>query len=101
MNIEFIWDRNSLSQSDTVSSVPCLTEKDMIRESISKTKSRKAARPSSAVSEIVKAAREARVDIITDLVNQVIVEQVILIEWELGTFVNLEGKRRCFRKRKL
>ena len=37
---------------------------------------------------MVKAAGEVGVDIITDLVNQVIVEGVILAEWELSTIVN-------------
>lgn len=32
---------------------------------------------------MVKAVGEARVEIITDLVNQVIVEKVIPVEWQL------------------
>ena len=57
-NTDFAWDNNSLSQADTVSSVPRLTDKNMVRESISKTKNRKAARPSGVVLEIVKVAGE-------------------------------------------
>ena len=68
--------------------VPCLVDKDMIRESISKMKNWKAAGPSSLVSEMVKAAGEAGVDMITNLVSQIIVEGVIPTEWELGTVVN-------------
>ena len=47
---EFAWDRNSLSQTDTVSSIPCLIDKGMVRESISKTKNEKNAGPSGVVS---------------------------------------------------
>ena len=64
----------------------CLLDKDMIRESINKIKNGKEAGPSSVVSEMVKAARE-KVDMITDLVNQIIVG-VIPEEWELCTSVN-------------
>ena len=58
------------------------------RESISKRKNGKAARPSGVVSEMVKAAVEARDDMITDLVNHIIAERVILAEWELSSIVN-------------
>ena len=88
MNTEFAWDRNSLSQADTVSDIPCLSDKDMVRKSVSKIKKEKAAGPSGAVSEIVKAAGETEADMITDLINQIIVEGVISVEWELCTIVN-------------
>ena len=48
----------------------------MVRESISKMKNGKAAGPTGVVSELVKAAWEAGVAVITDLVNQIIVEGV-------------------------
>ena len=37
---------------------------------------------------MVKAAGEAGVDLITDLVNQITIEGVIPAEWELSTIVN-------------
>ena len=74
MDTEFTWGRNSLSQTDTISDVACLIDKDMIRESISKMKNGKTAEPSSVVSEMVKAAGEAGFDMITNLKNQIIVE---------------------------
>ena len=45
-------------------------------------KNGKAAGPSCGVSEMVKAAGETRVDMITELVNEIIV-RVIPAEWEL------------------
>ena len=47
----------------------------------------KAAGPTGVISKMVKAAGEAGVDMITDLVNQTIVG-VIPAEWELNTIVN-------------
>ena len=59
---DLAWDRNNLIQEDTMSSVPLLIDKDMLRESISKMKDGKAGTPSGLASEIVKAAGEAAAD---------------------------------------
>ena len=48
----------------------------MVRELISKMKNGKAAGPSEVVSEMVKAAGEVKVDMITDLVNQITEEEI-------------------------
>ena len=58
LNTEFTWDRNSLSQADTITSIPYSIDKDMVRESISKKKNGKAAELSGVVSEMVKTAGE-------------------------------------------
>ena len=63
MNTKVIWDRNSFSQIDTVSKVPLLIDTDMVRESNSSMKNEKASGPSGLVSETVKAAKEAGLDI--------------------------------------
>ena len=88
MNTEFARDRNSLSQADAGSVIPDLIYKDIVRESISKMKNGKAVGLSVVVSEMVKAAGEVEVNMITDLVNQIIVEGFIQAEWELSTVVN-------------
>ena len=74
LNTDFAWEKNTLSQADTVSGVPCFRDRDMVRESISELKNRKAAGTLGAVSEMVKAVGEPAVDMIADLVNQIIVE---------------------------
>ena len=51
-------------------------------------KNRKAAGPSVIMSEMINAAGEAGVDMITKLVNQIIVQGVIPAEWVLSTSVN-------------
>ena len=48
----------------------------------------KIARLSGVLSEMTKVARKAGVDMITDLVNQIIVEGITPAEWELSTVVN-------------
>ena len=73
LNTQLPQDRNSLSQPDTVSGVPRLIDKDMVRESISKMKKGKAPGQIIIVSEMVKVAGQAGGDMITDLVNQIIV----------------------------
>ena len=77
-----------MSQLDTVSDVPRLIDKDMVRESISKMKKGKASGQIIIVSEMVKVAGQAGGDMITDLVNQIIVEGFISAEWKVSTFVN-------------
>ena len=49
----------------------------MVRESVSKMENGKTAEPSGEVSKMVRAIGEAKVDMITDLVNQIIVERAI------------------------
>ena len=49
---------------------------------------RKAERLSDVVSQMVKAAGEAGLNMITDLANHIIVEEVVLVEWEIRTIVN-------------
>ena len=65
----------------------------MVRESIMKMKNGKALGTSGILSEMVKVAWVAGVYIITDVVNQIIVEGVIPAEWKLSTIANFnKGK---------
>ena len=81
-------DRNDLSQAGTVSNIPYLIDKEMLRELISKMKSVNAAGLSCVVSEMVKVAGEAGVDMITNALKQTILQGVIPAEWEFSTIVN-------------
>ena len=75
LNTEFDWDRNSLV--DPVSSAAILIDRNTVRKAVRKMKNGKAAGPSGIVSEMVKAAEEDSVDMITDLINQIIREGVV------------------------
>ena len=81
-----------------VSGIPCLIEKAMVHESISKLRNGKAAGPSGVVSEMARTGGEAGVDMITDLVNPTIVG-VIPAEWELNTIVNCDAGKGDFLER--
>lgn len=91
---EFAWNGNIFSHADTVSNIPCLTDKDMVREAISKMKNGKVAGPSDVVPDMVKAAGEAKVDMIIELVNQIIVELVLPSECEPSFIVNYYKRKR-------
>ena len=69
----------------TVKGVPCLIDKDVVRESIIEIKNGKS---SGLVLEMVKAAGEAVNDMITYLVDQIILKGFIPTEWELSTIAN-------------
>ena len=83
MNKEFALDRYYLSQADTVSSLTCLINKGMAWESFSKMANGAAAEQSSIVPQMLKTAGQPSLDMITSLLNLIIVEGVILVEWEL------------------
>ena len=76
-----------MSQVNRFRGVLHLIQKDIVIELISKIRNRKPAGLSNLVSEMVKAAEEAEVDMITDLVNQIIRQEAIPAEWELSTVV--------------
>ena len=71
-NTEFAWHEKSLSEADTISIVHHVIDKDIFRELISKLESAKVA---GFVSEIVKSAGEAGLDILKSPVNHTIVVQ--------------------------
>lgn len=70
-------------QVHTVTSVPPLTDKDIIRESIIKIKNGRTTVPSDLVQKMVKTVEEAEADMINDLVNPTIIEELIPAEWKL------------------
>ena len=63
-------------------------EKEMVREAVSKMKKAKAAGPSGVVAEMLKAAGETGIEMITNLTNQIVREGVIPADWDLSTIVN-------------
>ena len=86
-NTKFPCDKTSLSQANRISSATGLIDKDMDRELISNMNNGKTAALPGSVSEMVQTEGEAGADIITDLVNSIIVG-VIPAKWKLSTFVN-------------
>ena len=75
LNTLFAWDEGSLSHSDTVGNIAHLIDKDMARKIISKVNNGKVVELS-VVSEMVKTAGEAKVDIYCGLTGNL---QMLLI----------------------
>lgn len=92
-NTEFEWDRNCLLLVHTVTIVPPLTDKGIIRELIIKIKNGRTTVPSGLVQKMVKTAGEAEVDMIDGLVNQTIIEELIPAEWKLINVVNCNEEK--------
>ena len=87
-NTEFEWNRNSFSQTGTVSGILRLIDRGMVRGSTSKMNNWKTEVASGVVSEMLKAAGETDIGMIINLVNHIIVEELIPVEWEISTIVN-------------
>lgn len=77
--VEFVWDKNSLSQIGTVCGMDLIWSKNMVREWISKMKKGKVAVPSGLVSTSVD---KAGIDVIIDQIKKITVEGVIPVEKE-------------------
>ena len=93
LNTEFPWDREHLEMAEAVAGPAIRIEKEMVREAVNKMKA-KAAGPSAVVAEMLKAAGETGIEMITNLTNQ-IVRGVIPADWDLSTIVNCyKGFRR-------
>ena len=65
-----------------------MIDRDMVRGSVSKMKNGKAVGQSGVVSEMLKAAGKADIDVIIDLVSHMIVKGVISSAWEVSAIVN-------------
>ena len=88
LNTEFPWDRENLEVAEAVAGPAIRIEKEMVREAVSKMKKGKAAGPSGVVAEMLKAAGETGIEMITNLTNQIVIEGVIPEDWDLSTIVN-------------
>ena len=85
-----------MSHANTDSNLPHLTDKEMVRESVSKMKNGRAAVTSGIATGIVRPAGEEGVDMINDLVNLITVEGVIPAGRKRSTIVNCYKKKGGF-----
>ena len=76
MNTVFVWDKNSLCGTGTVSDVYRLIDTDIIREMTKKMKNVKAAGPSGLVSAIVNSVVEVKLDAMINLICKIIAVMV-------------------------
>ena len=60
----------------------------MVRQAVSKMKKGEAAGPSGVVAEMLKAAGETGIEMITNMTNRIVRKGVIPADWDLSTIVN-------------
>ena len=60
----------------------------MVSKAVKKMNKGKVAGPSGIVFEMLKAAGEKAIEMVTGLINQIIKEGAVPVEWELNTSVN-------------
>ena len=73
LNVEFDWDDSSLSIEPSIEGLAIKITKDMVAESVMKMKEGKAFSPSGIVIEMVNGVGDAMLDVITDLIDLIIV----------------------------
>ncbi len=88
LNIEFPWDCDNLPVVDPVSGPPIQVTVEMVLEAIGKMKSNKAAGPSGVVAEMLKAAGDSGVYVVTQLVNSIISSGNVPQDWNESFVVN-------------
>ena len=93
LNEEFSWDRDSLTVHEPVEGPPIYITKKMVIAAINKMRMGKAAGPTGIIAEMLKAAGNAGIDLVTSLVNAIIRDGCIPEDWEKSFVINLyKGK---------
>ena len=93
LNVEFEWDSNLLPEVTPVEGPPPPVTKDLIRKVLRKMKCGKAAGPSGIIVEMLKAAGEVGIELLTELTEVVFCNGVIPTDWQESFILNLyKGK---------
>ena len=69
LNVEFLWDKNSLNNSAAVEGPAIFVTEDMVTDAIKKMKQGKAGEPSGLIVEMIKAEGREAVTVIWELAN--------------------------------
>ena len=93
LNVEFEWSEDDLSEVSPVEGAPPFITFSMVLKAIARMKQGKAAGPSGVVIEMIKAAGDRIVPLISHLLNLIIKESKVPDEWNLSYIINLyKGK---------
>jgi len=93
LNIEFAWNRDSLSAAEPILGPPPFISEKLVQTAINKMKVGKAAGPSGIVAELLKASGAECCRVVTQLTNAIIREDCIPSDWNTSFIVNLyKGK---------
>ena len=88
LNVEFPWDRNSLSEEQPVEGPAIWITEDMVSKSINIMKKGKAAGPSGVVIELIRAGGKEMIRCITILANHIVCVGAIPADWNLSFIIN-------------
>ena len=88
LNVEFPWDPETLDKQEPVPGPAIRITEHMVYSAIKSTKAGKAAGPSEVVVEMIQAAGDETLTLITELVNCIIYEERIPDDWNLSFITN-------------
>ena len=98
--VEFEWESDLLPEVAPVEGPPPLVMKDLIRKALRKMKCGKAAGPSGIIVEMLKAAGEVGIELLTELTEVVFCNGVIPTDWQESFILNLyKGKGDALERR--
>ena len=89
LNIEFLWDTESLSEEAPVEGPAIKITSEMVSNAMSKMKSGKAAGLSGIIIEMVRAGGDRIISCVESLFNQVIYDLGVPGDWNLSYIINL------------
>ena len=93
LNVEFEWESDLLPEVAPVEGPPPPVTKDLICKALRKMKCGKAAGPSGIIAEMLKAAGEVGIELLTELTEVVFCNSVIPTDWQESFILNLyKGK---------
>ena len=93
LNVEFEWESDLLPEVAPVEGPPPPVTKDLIRKALKMMKCGKAAGPSGIIAEMLKAAGEVGIELLTELTEVVFCNGVIPMGWQESFILNLyKGK---------
>ena len=93
LNEEFPWEEEHLVYSEPCQGPHPRIDREWVKEAIHKMKDGKAAGTSGVVAEMLKAAGDTGIDLMTDLCNTIVAEKTIPTKWDTSIILNcFKGK---------
>ena len=93
LNVEFPWDKENLPPFDPVQGPAVYITKEMVVGAVKKLKNGKAPGPSGVVGEMLKASGDAGIDMLHHLVNAIIRDGSVPVDWQESYIISLyKGK---------
>ncbi len=88
LNEEFEWDHDSLCHADPIQGPAVKIESSWVEQAVARMKCGKAAGPSGVTAEMLKASGDIGIDLVTNLINTIVRQGKVPIDWELSYIIN-------------